>query len=333
MSKLNNININILKHLLAIAVYLSHLTYLTGNLTYKIFDVFAKSEVAVHFFFLISAYLTTKSLINNNDIIKFYLQRFFRIYPAYIFTILICIIIGLITIQGKIEPKLVAYSICKYFFYNSIFANFAAPNFYGTSFLSNINIINGSLWTLKIELIFYLTLPLILYISRKTDYKVILCILYSIGCLWLYYFSYIYGDIVISRQFPGQLPFFVVGIYCAINKDFKNSYIISGLVIGIIINLFNDNNIIKIIYEPIFYLIVFILILKVKGLDKALSIKNDLSYGIYLVHYPIIQLLINMGYFKKTPLFDLILCSFVIFLVAYFMSTYIEKRCSINILN
>ena len=115
----------------------------------------------VPIFFTISGFLISYSLERNNfDLKKYFKNRALRIFPAlWVCTIFTAI---LLFSFGKIY-------ILKDFF-TWFFAQITFFQFYASPSLKNWGVghPNGSLWSIAIELQFYLVLPIILYLIAKT---------------------------------------------------------------------------------------------------------------------------------------------------------------------
>ena len=78
-----NYEINFLRVISILIVFLYHLQL----------DLFEKGFLGVDIFFIISGYLISSILNNNNTIIDFYIERLNRIFPSLISIIFITIII------------------------------------------------------------------------------------------------------------------------------------------------------------------------------------------------------------------------------------------------
>lgn len=159
-----NNNFDLLRLIAAIIVIYSHsfeLAFSSGQS-----DVFTKLSrglangggLAVEFFFLLSGILVTNSLISSDNLKKFIISRFFRIYPPFLFV--------LITTAVIISPFLSSLDITQYFSDGGVsqYLRHSAKlkieyNLPGV-FTGNIykNAVNGSLWTIPFEVGAYFSL-------------------------------------------------------------------------------------------------------------------------------------------------------------------------------
>ena len=116
----------------------------------------------------------------------------------------------------------------------------------------------------------------------------------------MYFFDFLYSGShaqELSRQFPGQLSYFSLGAFFSVNEKALKNIMLIALVSLIFLFLIN-NPLAKLIIDPIAYtsIVIFLSLDACKSLN--LGKYGDISYGIYLYHFPIIQLLISLHLFK-----------------------------------
>ena len=120
---------------------------------------------AVPLFILLSGLLVTESYSNSPSLVIYIQKRIRRIVPAYFAVVLLGGV--LLWSVGMIYPVSGSGSIWQlisYYFYNIIFLNFLHPCVFDSSAFDEIKYcaVNGSLWTIKFELLFYLLLRIYL---------------------------------------------------------------------------------------------------------------------------------------------------------------------------
>jgi len=307
-------NFDIVRLILAVLVGFAHWNFLT-NLNNDSF-IFDFSKIAVDGFFIISGFLIFWSYDNNNNAFFFYIKRFFRIFPLYaILIILQTFIFILISDESML-------SVLKYFFVNIIFLNFLSPAVGNTFDSLAINAINGSLWTLKNEVFFYLLVPTFYLLYKKIG-MVFWYALYILSIVYLFIFNYLgYEKLLI--QFPGQLRLFVMGIllYVLFSKVNNKSLMILFPISLFLLISFKDNDIFQFIFYPIFLgLVVFFFIYAF----YKIKIKFDFSYSFYIIHFPIIQLFMYFKINPENPILSFILIFSIVFILSYISEKYIEK--------
>ena len=156
--KLDN-NFDILRLVLAILVFFAHWNILTSQeLSNPLFHL---SGYAVDMFFIVSGFLIFWSFDADQNKKHFYIKRFFRIFPLYAFLILLQTLFFIGFSDGSFMQ------IVKYFLSNIVFLNFLSPSVDTTLNTLVVHAINGSLWTLKNEVSFYVLVPFIFMFYKK----------------------------------------------------------------------------------------------------------------------------------------------------------------------
>lgn len=231
------------------------------------------SDVAVSAFFVISGMLTYISYQRDPDIIRFYLRRMFRIFPAYWSVVLLQVIVFCTCAMGLVLWDRLPF----YLLANAITANFLSP-----SFLEGIPAINGSLWTIKIEASYYLLLPLLYPLLRRTPTLAFLAV---ISLLWAVGFDH---D-TLAKQLPGKLYLFAAGIGLAriaprIND--KHSLIAMTLIPFGIVAKFTFEGVALAEELAVATLGICLVVAFTRQWVKREPM--DISYTLYLVHYPVL---------------------------------------------
>ena len=239
--------------------------------------------IAVQFFFLLSGFIFFKLYlikINKKEInfYNFIILRVSRLYPLHfitlIFVLLMYLLLNSYNFYNPINADL------KHFVYNlfliqewgiSLFPSFNEPS-----------------WSISVELLMYL---IFFYIASKRHvilYSILTVVISSILFFKFKFLGY------------GGYCFFVGGLsYVLLEKlKFSHKSLITLLGIVILLSLFilikfNISTIfIKIISLTIFFPVIinFLYLFNKKNpqLGKNISILGDISYSIYLIHFPII---------------------------------------------
>ena len=319
---------NAIRFICAIIVVIRHcfdLNLITDKYIY-LFD----SHVAVCIFFIFSGFWVTKSLICSKNVLDFYKKRIRKIFPLYIITILFFTFICSFYSNLSLLDFYRNIGVYKYLFWNIITLNFIAPNLPGV-FVSNpyTSAINGALWTIKVELGFYIILPVIYYLYNKIKKQriIFLIIIYFISIISNFivqrYNKLLGIPISISHQLPFMLGYFIAGMITFLywNKIYsKIYYFIFPSIIVMIIHYYIG-------YEFLFPFALSVLIVFVSMKFSFLNFigkEKDYSYAIYLVHFPIVQICISEKLFNEN---FILICFFVIctsFSMAYFFENIIS---------
>ena len=262
------------------------------------------AQLSVQGFFVVSGALVYGSLQRSKGLSVYAEKRVRRLYPAYAVIVLVPAIYALL--------KTGAFSdVARYLGANLVFLNFLEPNLPGL-FVDQVQpTVNGSLWTLKIEVMFYMILPLLSWVLLKSGKAVFLTILmvYVGAEIWRAYFEWLalkpMADglaphkifLQISRQLPGQMSFFISGIALWILQDQAQRHWLLAFVLGagaLSLSYFWG-------FEPLRAAGLAMLIAAVAyapGPKLNVGRYGDISYGVYITHFPIVQALVAAGLFE-----------------------------------
>ncbi len=121
---------------------------------------------------------------------SYFVRRFFRIYPTYLFAV---ILTGAIIFFNTNSPN----------WYSEILPKFTLISFIEQFLIFNFSGIyyNAAWWSLQIEILFYILVPLVIIITRKNSFKLniyielslVICITILIQLLTTYFFSNFYS--------------------------------------------------------------------------------------------------------------------------------------------
>lgn len=304
MNKL--LSIDLLRAFAAFAVFYYHQHLGVFLAKYTHLDFLTHSDkigatYAVPLFFLLSGFCIhlscLKQLIDKKPLSlkDYYLNRFFRIYPAYIFTLLFSIIVIAITTTNlKISTS------------DFLVHLFIAQGFFESYF----NTINLVLWTITVEVMFYLIYPLYYYLNKRLNSHQTLLISLLITSISILWFSTSEYELTLPQQFSFTNLWFgwcfgawLCDQYFREPKFFKSIY--WTLTVGIIISLFFSLQFISfkndILLKNIVYILVWgpFLILFIQQEKYLAKVKRWLtipvaiglsSYSLYLLHVPLISI-------------------------------------------
>ncbi|MCK7258099.1 acyltransferase [Enterobacter asburiae] len=317
-------NFDILRLALALTVMFFHIGGLTGNEFLKL----APGDLAVKCFFVISGYLISKSYLKNNNIYEYTKSRFLRIYPLYFACVTSCFFIGMLMYSSGAMAYL-QDGAAKYLVANLAFLNFIQPDLPGL-FADNLknSAVNGSLWTIKIEVVFYISVPIIYGIFAKSFGKrttvAAIALLSLISAIAIEIIVDKYGlSESLKNQLPSLMIFFMAG--AALNFFTPSFLNVKYLPLLIVALYFCDSHIIgKVIYPFVVAAFVYIIAFKTKPVSIHDKI-GDLSYGVYIFHYPVIQFMYQFGAYKNFYI-GLISTITTVMILAYMSWHLMEKK-------
>lgn len=252
------------------------------------------SELCVDIFFILSGFWVSRSFILSNSKKNYAKKRIKKIIPPYYAVLIVtAIVFSFLCKEGAWWYWFGNVQVWKNLFFNSIFLNFLCPTLPGILVDSNISEINGSLWTLKIEVGFYITLPIIIEIIKKIRKKnVVLVLTYIFSVGYAIMMPRIGMPASLTKQLPYYLRFFSMGMFFALNGNKGQNIKVIYAAVALVITTAGFN--IKIVELTIMPIALAILLFYVGFRFKCGNIK-DLSYLIYLIHFPIIQIFNIIG--------------------------------------
>ena len=150
----------LLRYAFALAIFCNHLCYSTGRPIFLCYG-----GVFVQGFFVISGFLTMNSYVRKDDWRDFALRRMRRILPGYVTAVLLCFLVGIVFTTLPLSEFFSNIATWRYLCANLVFMNFLQPTLPGVFDDHAMQAINSSLWTMKIEVLFYLSVPFVTWLS------------------------------------------------------------------------------------------------------------------------------------------------------------------------
>lgn len=286
-------NLNFMKFIGAFLVIYAHAFVITGK-TDQIIKLpidFAVDwgGIAVAFFFFFSGFYVTKSLLVRKKKISFWAARIGRLYPALL-AVVVCtaFIVGPIVSEYSADIYFRSKGTYKYLFGAIMLPQYKLPGVFVNNHLQYT--VNGSIWSLTLEMICYFGLygAFCLKLLEKKKLKWINFIF--AGAVFLI-FGIRSQEIYQFRAYIRPLCTFIVGMeYYIFRENIKIDIfkIAAATFIGGILFKYGLDDLCIILIFP--YLISAFAFWK-KQLPKYFAVLGEYSYGIYLVAFPVQQIL------------------------------------------
>ncbi len=327
-------NFDIIRILFAWFVIVSHSYVLNGDgptdplakLTngYMIF-----SFIGVKGFFIISGYLIFQSLERSKSILDYLTKRILRIFPALIVVLALTLLVVYFIYPSYQGYYLFQPEIYKYFIGNGILF---MPHFFIKGVFENLpnHAINGSLWTIEFEFLFYLLLLFLYPIRRNKNWLKSIIILTLIGffvgnLFFLNEIKKVSSPISLELVFDLGTYFLMGSLLACFNWNtipYKQFIVLGSIVILLLAILFKLN------YSWVHLSLPFIIIYFGKQSSSIATLSHnvlgDPSYGIYLYGFPVQQFIIY--FFKPSTLVLMISSTLLCFLLGYLSWILIEKK-------
>ena len=294
--------------------------------------------IAVYIFFIISGFLICRSFDRTNSLFRYAKARFLRIWPLlFVVIMVLAFIVGPIVSVYTI-PQYFGYGDLRGFLLNLVFIS-SDTNLPGVFPNHYIHSVNGSLWTLMYEVIWYIIVALtsILWKKRKWIVPVMYMILTGI------YLGITYGvfaDIpVMTSGYMLNMSklgmFFTIGMCVYLYSDklilskrglfFSLLFLVYGILFSNFIFVFS------IAGAYIIFYIAFQKRFIATWYDKI----GDLSYGIYIMSFPVQQTLVEClgkptygyGTLSMNPYLNMVLTLVIVVPLSWLSWHFIEKPC------
>ncbi len=326
------------RYILSFCVLIAH----TAALASVDLPLKSYSFVAVGGFFALSGFLLFGSFQRHPSIKYYFSKRARRILPPYFLVVIICALFLVTVSSMSFKDYYSNIGFWEYLGANLSFLNFLHPSlpgvFEGSEFYEPA--VNGSLWTMKGEWVCYISVPVLYFlIKKKNSPKFIISTIIIICLILKLIFIYI-GDFTgkqifytIEKQFSSLFIFFFTGalINLLYDKFLKFRWYI--FFVDILIIVFSGY------YESLYYLflrpfVIASLVIWFSQVGKwGYFMRNheDLSYDIYLFHYPVIQLAVLWGLPERlSPFILLLLIASITTVLSYISWNLVGKRFMFN---
>ena len=305
--------------------------YPYGNIL-ATFPLFKYGYVGVELFFIISGFVICLTLFQSNRISEFYWKRFSRLFP----TMLLCSLVT-VFLESLLPIKLFQIHL------SSLLPSwtFVDPIVFSKIFGSDFHGVDGSYWSLFIEVKFYLIISLIYFLSKKHNFPQYF-FLFFISVELSNLMTSMLGLIKLNRLinllfFIKYLPFFAggVGFYFLFFdkiKFFYHSIIFSSIIFILINGLFHSSiNFIELFFYVLFYLMFYLFIFKRTWLSpfswKPMTMIGAASYSLYLLHQDLgVTIIATLGnWFKFDNILAILLIPLFVILLMIISSLFIYK--------
>lgn len=261
-------------------------------------------------FFFLSGFLIYASFEKSPNIYNYFLNRFYRLWPGLI----------LVTFGGLL---FVISARLKLDFSQGTFGEYAAWFFAQITLGQAVNpdsfrnlgagVVNGALWTITVEILFYISVPFIVWLEKKIKYFLILLTILS-----FLFFSF--GEILLTNwDFGGKnlyryfelTPVVWGWMFCVGILAFKSVSVIQkylrfmwlGLLVMFVCSLIDSPDSVFFASSGnrlgLVYFIGYCSVIVYLGFGlRALKLNFDISYGVYIWHMVVINFFLVFGHYS-----------------------------------
>ena len=328
MLKKENNNIDLFRIIAACMVIYGHAYTLSpelgkSDIIGRLMLVDYSGSLAVKVFFFLSGLVVTNSLVNNGDLLRFVISRFFRIWPA--------LILSSVMTAFLLGPMLSSLPVTHYFRQKEVYdyilniatmnIQFTLPGVFTNSLYPDV--VNGSLWTIPFEVFAYILLFAFYAVGVLSSRVLSLAIFLVILIEPFLTSRVLFPWLTPNHEVDFLSPCFAFGAILALNKDLIKIRLSPCLGFGILYIIFRDT-----IYSSYFaYASIFLFILYASSRKLILDMrpKADISYGVYLWGFPVQQVMAHY-YSAHGVLFNQISSLLLSLALGYFSWHICEKH-------
>lgn len=302
-------NFDHIRLFLALAVFIFHVGELTQMPEFQRFRSAVSASVAVHSFFIVSGFLIFMSFERSSSLKRYFSKRFRRIAPGYTAVILLSFLFLSLLSTLPMQEYFTSPESIRYLLANLTTLNFLHPTLPGVFVDHPFKSVNGALWTIKVEVLFYLAVPLIALFYRWIKPWKFLATLFVLSALYYFAMGWLYEQegnplyLILQRQLPGQLMFFSGGALLYYQLDLFKRYALPLFIAALLAYVMQDFADSVLLY-PLYALSLSVIVIYLAVIIPYLghiARYGDLSYGIYIWHFPIIQTFISLHLFEDHP--------------------------------
>lgn len=329
-------NFDFLRFIFALIVVCGHCVILAGQSQLEgWWTVLFDTKIAVCGFFVISGFLVTKSYLGSSGIKKYFEKRARRLLPAYLCVIILCVLLLSLFSDLSAAAYFSNFETLKYFLVNITFLNFLQPTLPGV-FVQHVSpAVDGALWTIKVEVGFYLLLPLLVFaINKGRSFKKGMLLLFAFYCtsilfqqLCIYWGSRLNSNLLMdmNHQLPGVLSYFLSGALLFAVYEFFLKH--KRLIVLIALPVFLTERYFGLeILQPLALACIVIYTAFSFPFLNRFGKYGDISYGIYIFHFPIIQVLVTFGFYAWNPFMAFFMTIVLVCVIGFLSWHLIEKR-------
>jgi len=289
-------NFDFLRFFAATLVLLVHSYPLTGNRPDEPIERLTGyengGEFAVAVFFVISGFLITSSWLNSSSASSFLIKRALRVFPALTLAVLLStFIIGPLVTDRSIAEYLASPLTWTYLQNILLMTRFELPGVFSQNIYPNV--VNGSLWTLPLEVLMYLGV-LILGLTRLLKPRLIFLPIAGLafGYFWLLGRLGIDSFFVVNFFKLGLMYFIGAAIYLYRDALPWRGWIAAVLAGALAMTFHTDAG--PIVYVVALPYLVICLAYAPIPLIARFGKHGDFSYGMYIYAFPFQQLTVYL---------------------------------------
>ena len=258
------------------------------------------SSMAVDVFFITSGFLVTASLFARGSALEFVWARVLRIYPALLIMVALAVfVLGLHFSSLPVEQFLGSDQTRTFVFKNTTLVTGVAFNLPGVfEALPYARAVNGSLWTMPIEIRMYgvlvgLWIVLAVLGRRRRQVFSVALVALAVGGLAVHFWTH-YQTHTSSSVYRWFYMFFTGAAYFVLREWIWLSGRVFWLMLSAIVLSALDREIFFAVYSLCLAYVLFWLAYSPGGTVRGYNRLGDYSYGVYIYAFPVQQTIVAL---------------------------------------
>ena len=286
----------LLRYVFALCIFCNHLCVCTGR------EIFLCNGIIFVFgFFAMSGFLNFNSYRRTPSPKAFAKKRFRRIYPAYALAVVFCFLVGACFTSLPLKDFLLHKEAWRYLFFNLIFLNYQQPTLPGLFEGNAMAAVNSSLWTMKVEVLFYLSVPVVHWLTERFGHNktlisiIIASLAYNYLTEWAYLATGNPFYSTLNHQIIGNLAVFYTPVLMLYHMEWvrRHGQMLMWCALALLVPFFFR-------YEFHYLLPIVLPVLVVTFAYECRWLLftadwKDFSYEFYLFRFPVLQVLASLG--------------------------------------
>ena len=308
-------NFDLIRLLAAAQVALVHSAgHLGADLQLPVLTTVIGFFPGVPIFYFVSGFLISRSFERNPRVNEFARNRILRIYPA----LLVCLAVSLASVAAT--GYFHAHPVAAGPLIAWLGAQASVAQFFNPAFLRGygVGVLNGSLWTISVELQFYVLIPCIyaalgsrLHRAREANAILVGAIVFFMLTNRLYMWAAPHYAGVLPYEFFGVtfvpwIYMFLVGLlfqrnFATLQRMVRGRFLplllLYCLACWLALDAFGSTfgNALPPVLFVILSFLLFAAAYSRATLSDRLLRRNDISYGIYIYHMPVVNFLLSQS--------------------------------------
>ncbi|MDY6106551.1 MAG: acyltransferase [Candidatus Limisoma sp.] len=282
-----------IRYVLAIDVIVGHFyTLLNPDIGFWHYNGYRFPEAG---FFVLSGFLVFLSYHLSPNLKVYFGKRARRLVPAYVAVVLLCVALGALITTLSPSEFFGSAHFWRYFFANITLMNFIEPTMPGVFDGNLVAAVNGSLWTIKAEVLLYFTVPVIYVLAQRFGKTRVIVTVFALltvaftGCVYVYETTGNEAINMLAHKVLLPFGYFYAGtaILLYLEKFLRNVWWL--LAVAVVLFMLRSTSAVLLELAPFSLAVIIGAVgMKCRWLNR-LGRHNNITFGMYLYHFPVIQ--------------------------------------------